>query len=138
MQTREGRLPDLEALSRCVRAVGNPFSVRGVEATVEGWLVRDGKRWLLRLPGSREALRLAPLSRMVQWNPQTRRAPSPTHQEKYAYKSLAAKWTGQPRRIQITGPLLPAGKNDLPVLEVRQLHWEPRAPPAPPAGSPTK
>jgi len=113
----------LKALSRCIRQVGNPFSLRGVEATVRGWLVREDGQLVLRVSGSNEVLGLAPLRRKVQWDPSSKRAYPPTRKEWDAYYGLRMEWAGQARRIQVVGPLVEARENGPLILEVRQFIW---------------
>ncbi len=117
----EGRLPDLQALSRCIREVGDPFSVRGVEATVEGWLLEDSGHLKLRLTHTGELMRLLPLSRKVQWDRRAKGPLAPTRGEGNACRDLAAKWKGKPFLVRVVGPLVEVGKGVLPDLEVRQF-----------------
>ena len=124
VETREGRLPDLKALSQAVRKVGRPFSVRGVEATIKGHLVMQSGKLVLRVSGSGEALCLVPLRQKVQWDPRSKHSYPPTGDERDAYKNLATGWKGRPSRIQVVGPLVGAEGAGLPSLEVRQFTWD--------------
>lgn len=121
--TQNGRLPDLSALSRCVHAVGDPFVVRGVEATIDGELVQGNGRLAFRVSGGGEVLILAPLSRKVQLNVTEKVDLRPTRKEKEAYERLASLWSGEPRAVRVIGPLVNAKSQDLPVLEVREFFW---------------
>ena len=96
---RGGRLLDLGELEQAVRKVGQQFSLRGVEATVEGTLSRapDGAP-LLQL-GAGDVLRLAPLRRKVQWDPEARRAEPITAAERGAYGRLVAASGGAPQQF---------------------------------------
>lgn len=123
IQTKDGRLLSQEALSRCVQEVGEPFSVRGVEVRVQGRLVEEEGRLLLRLSKTGETLRLAPLRRKVQWDPATKRDHPPTESERRAFQTLSARW--KVRRspdVQIVGPLREEN-GELLTLEVRQFQW---------------
>ena len=129
---RKGRLPDLGLLARRIREVGDPFTLRGVEATVEGRLVRDKSRFNLELTGTGERVRLGPLTHKVQWDREAKREQPATPAEKNAYKALTAKWDGKPRLIRAVGPLVEQGKGKPFLLEVREFTWDPKAPiPAP-------
>ncbi len=125
MRTQEGRLPDLKVMAQRVREVSSQFSLRGVEATVNGQLVKEQGQLQLRLSAGGEALRLIPLRRKVQWNPQTKQAYPATRQELTAYRSLAAHWQGKPFRVQVTGPL-EVSETGAPLrLEVRAFRPNP-------------
>jgi len=126
VQTSDGRLPDMKALARCIREVGEPFSVRGVEATVDGLLIEEEGRLTLWATGTGEKLRLAPLRRKVQWDPRAKRDYPPTQRERNAFKNLVAQWKGSSRLIRIIGPLAEAGEGEPLTLEVREFRWRQR------------
>jgi hypothetical protein len=65
---RDGRLPDLQRFARAVRSVGEPFTLRGIEITIEGTLVEEAGRVTLRIPGTGQVIELAPLQHKVQWD----------------------------------------------------------------------
>lgn len=121
---QDGRLPDLKAWRRGFReVVGEAFTIRGVEVTVDGRLVEVEKegRLALEVPGGKDVLRLVPLRGKVQWDPARERAQEPTAGERRAFEELEATWTGQPRRVRIVGPLGEAKGPDPPTLEVREV-----------------
>jgi hypothetical protein len=123
LTTREERLPNLEMLSRAIRAVGDPFRVRGVEATVDGHLVDEGGRLALRLSSSRDLLRLAPLGHKVQWDRRLNREQATTRQERSAYARLARGRRFLRRRLRVVGPLVATKGGKATVLQVRQFFW---------------
>jgi hypothetical protein len=94
-----------------------------MEATVDGWLQRQGERLFLRVPGTNEVLRLAPLDHMVLWDFEKKRPQLPTAAETHAYQSLRAKWKSKPRRALITGPLVASGDRARSILEVRSFDF---------------
>jgi hypothetical protein len=98
--------------------------VRGVEATIDGELVSlDGKP-ALKIAGTGEVLRLAPLHRMVQWDTARKREQVPTEKERSAYSKLCAQRRETGRSIRVVGPLVATSTGQLPVLEVRQFAWQ--------------
>jgi len=128
VQTKGGRLPDLKAWRRGFHeTVGNAFAIRGVEATVEGRLLDHNGQPALQVSRTGELVRLAPLERKVQWDPQHKRAQPPTREEREAYQSLVAQWTeakGSLSAVRIVGPLVEGKEGDLPTLEIREFAWD--------------
>lgn len=128
IRTQAGCLPDLEAWSRGFREeVGQAFTIRGVEATVAGRLVEDNGRPALRLSATGEVLRLAPLRRKVQWDPDRQREQPITDAERWAYASLRARWgnaKSQAVSVRIVGPLVQGADGRLSHLEVREFAWD--------------
>jgi hypothetical protein len=123
---KDGRLPDLKAWARAfAKEVGKAFVLRGVEATVDGWLIRQDGKLAVRLDGCQTVLALEPLGRLVQWDVAARREQKPTASEKKALERLAASWTGAPRRVRLVGPLREAPGTEL-VLQVRAFTERPR------------
>ena len=123
---KDGRLPDLKAWARAfAKEVGKAFVLRGVEATVDGWLIRQDGKLALRLDGCKTVLALEPLGRMVQWDVAAKREQSPTASEKQALERLTASWTGEPRRVRLVGSLREARGAWL-VLQVRTFTERPR------------
>ena len=121
IETQSGGLLSLKALARTVTDVGEHFSVRGVEAKVEGWLIQKKGSFFLQWPGSTGTLQLASLTHKVQWDPRLRRAYPASLDERDALKRLLAKWNGRPFRIQIVGPLVETRQSGMLILEVRQF-----------------
>jgi hypothetical protein len=96
-----------------------------MEATVDGWLQRQGKQLFLRVSGTNEVLRLAPLAHMVQWDFKKKRPQLPTAAEVQAYESLRSEWKSKPRRALITGPLVTSSDSARSILEVRRFDLNP-------------
>jgi hypothetical protein len=124
LRTHGGRLPDLTAWVRAFREeVGSAFTIRGVEAIVVGRLVEDGGHVAVEVTGTGEVLRLAPLTRKVQWDPERKREQAIAPEEQEAHRRLLATWdrAGRtPANVRITGPL---GAGKRPTLEVREFVW---------------
>jgi galactose oxidase len=119
---RDDRVPDLLAFERYLEESGNGATLRGVEATFEGWLKEEeGDLWLLRPEGER--LRLAPLARKVQWDPKPGRERPMTPGERDAYARLRSGWRSASAAAEVTGPLRPGGPGEAYVLEVRAFRW---------------
>jgi len=127
IETKGGRMLDLQALARAIRGVGDEFSLRGVEATVKGWLIKDEGPFLVRWAGSGGNLELAPLSRKVQWDPRLKRTYPLSTEEKAAFGRLVSKWRGRPVSVRITGPLVKTKSGKAVGLEVRQFALTPSA-----------
>lgn len=105
----DGRLPDRAALSKALLRAGQQFSIRGIEATVEGWLERREGQPVLQVEGWEQPLVLAALTSKVQWARSRKQLAEPTPEERSAYDRLLEGWDGTPRRVRITGPVrLPA------------------------------
>jgi hypothetical protein len=121
--TRKGRLPDLRALALAVRSVGNPFTLRGVEATIDGRLEQRGGQVALRVSVTGDLLLLAPLRHKVQWDPRLKREQPATAEERAAYTRLAEQAVQEGRSVRIVGPLVESSAGELPALEVRQVIW---------------
>jgi hypothetical protein len=139
--THGGRFLDPGVLFRTVRAVGDPFWLRGVEATVEGVLVDVEGRPALKLPGSGgEILPLAPLEHKVQWDVRQNRVEAMTDMERGAFERLGAERPQHGTRVRIVGPLMPGDGGRPPRLEVRQFDWrpEPSTRQAPAVGHPSR
>jgi hypothetical protein len=118
---KDGRLPDLAAWRRGLeKSVGKAFVFRGVEATVDGWLVRQRGRLAVRLEGCGTVLPLEPLGPLVQWDVAAGREQRPTAEEKQALEQLAAGWTGAARRVRLVGPLREGREGGL-ALQVRSF-----------------
>ena len=120
---QDGRLPNVGAWRRGFReVVGEAFAIRGIEVTVEGWLVKRHDQLALEVPGTGQVLGLAPAERKVQWDLERQRAQMLTSEERQTYEKLAAAWNGQPRRLRVVGLLAESAKADqLPTVEVRQV-----------------
>jgi hypothetical protein len=100
-------------------------TLRGIEATVDGWAEKEGEHLVLRVSGSNEVVRLAPLAHMVQWDFEKKRPQAPTPEETAAFKSLGVEVKAGPRRALIVGPLFKGGDENLPTVEVRRFALSP-------------
>ncbi len=128
VRTRDGGLPNPAAWSREFKdIVGGTFGFRGVEITVEGDLIEVEGRVALKVPGSRTPLRLTPLSRKVQWDPERKCEQAATDLERTAYRRLVDRAResvpGPTRRIRIVGPLDDTAPAEQPILGVRDFTW---------------
>jgi hypothetical protein len=122
--TRQGRLPNLRALARAIRSAGDPFTLRGVEATVDGCLERRGNQLALRVTGTGDLLLLVPLMHKVQWDPRQRREQPATAEERGAYTRLAGQALLAGRSLRVVGPLREGSAGEAPRLEVREFLWQ--------------
>jgi hypothetical protein len=119
LRMKNGRLLDPQVFSKFIYDIRVGARLRGLEATVNGFLERQDARWGLRISGSNETLALAPLSQRVQQDTKTKKPQQPARTEAKAYKRLLAKSKGKAVSARVTGPLVKIGA-DL-VLEVRQF-----------------
>lgn len=120
MRTKNGRVPDVDALATALRELGAGATLRGIEATITGTVSRDGKDLSLKVGKTGEILRLAPLTRRVQ-----RDAIEITDKERNAFTELASR--AEPAEVRITGPLRArAGQGSLQTLEVRTFEFSGR------------
>ncbi len=121
--TAGGGLPDMDSLTRAVREVGHQFWVRGAELIVDGVMVNQGGRPAVRIDGGGEIVVLASLSRKIQWDTENNTEEAVEPEERTTYERLAARWRGDPCRVRVVGPLREKGKDEDPVLEVREYYW---------------
>ena len=106
LRLKNGRLTDPNALAKNLSDIGVGARLRGIEATIDGFLEsKDGKA-VFRVSKSNEILELAPLTTKVQIDAlKTKKPESPTREEKRAYKKLVAGLKSQPQPARVTGPL---------------------------------
>ena len=121
IQMQDGRLPDIAGLERHLRNGRVGASLRGVEAIVEGSLAEEKGEILLRVSGTGQIVRLAPLRHKVQWDVAAKREQSPTDAERNAYVRLRARWRRQPLPVRVTGPLTQSPDARYYTLEVREF-----------------
>lgn len=122
LHTKNGRVPDVDALAKGLREIGAGASLRGVEAIIDGRLEKQGDRFVLRVAGTDQILALESIKQRIHLN-QRNKAPEPlTEREQKAFQNLVAKWQGQPRDVRITGTL--ANRPDTTVLAVRQFDFQ--------------
>jgi galactose oxidase len=128
IRTKDDALPDPAAWSRAFTAiVGGTFGFRGVEVTVEGDIVDENGHLTLKVSGSGTVLRLAPLGRKIQWDPEKKCEQAATAAERTAYRRLAdrAKTSspGKSARVRIIGPLDGPAPGRPPIVSVRDFTW---------------
>ena len=117
MRLRNGRLVDPRALAQQIADIRVGARLRGLEATIDGFVEKQKGKPVLRLAKSNEILQLAPLTTKVQIDAiKTKKPDPPSKEEKRAYKSLLASFTNEPRLARVTGPLRSGMK-----LEVRSF-----------------
>lgn len=121
VRTRDGRAPDFAKIEQTLRAgIGEQFSLRGIEAKVSGTMRKSGNDFIVRLSGSGQVLKLAGLTRKVQWDPHLKADHAITDAERGAFDALRGRWRGKARTVQLTGPLRAAQPGEAyPTLEVR-------------------
>ena len=122
---KNGQFIDPQTLSNHVYQLSLGARLRGLEATVEGWLKKEGSDVVLQIRGTNVVLRLAPLRVKVQRDV-ARKAPSAlTPAEATAYENLLARWKGDPRLVRVTGPVVKNDRGPGFALEVRQFDLAP-------------
>lgn len=119
-RTRDGRLPDVAAVTRGIAALRLGASLRGIEVTAEGEMVERDGQLLLILSGTGETVRLAPLGAKVQWDREKRQAQPAADEERAAYERLRA---GAPpgTSVRVIGPFSRSAGMERPRLEVREF-----------------
>jgi hypothetical protein len=118
---RDRRLPDLALLDARIRSFRVGASLRGLEAEVEGHLRTESGEVLLEPGRSGETLRLAPLTRKVEWDAPAGRDEPPSEEERRAHARLRAEL--RPGRLRVVGPLRDAAGGGIRTLEVREYRW---------------
>ena len=114
LRTKNGRVPDIDALSTAIRELGAGAALRGMEATVVGDVAKHGSDLVLKVTTTGETLRLAPLTKPVQ------RGADVNETERNAFAELASRSSGSTLKVRITGPLRARGAPGEPqTLEVR-------------------
>lgn len=117
LRTKGGRLPQVEALALALRETGAGATLRGIEVTVRGQVVRRGEQFFFESSQTGEEVALASITQRVQLN-----TPPLSEQEKNAFADLTAHWKGAPLEARITGPLrsqVAVATNSPQRLEVR-------------------
>jgi hypothetical protein len=99
--------------------------LRGLEATVDGTLKKEGGQLFLHVRGTNTTLRLTPLRLKVQQDVKKKKPVPPTPVESKAYKNLVAQWKGEAKPVRITGPLVMKKGATTIDLEVRQFELAP-------------
>lgn len=119
---RGGRLPDAKQLGAFIQGLGLGASLRGMEATVDGWLEKRDGQPVIRASGADDVWRLAPLTHKVQFDFEKKRSHPLTDAERRACEALLLQWGGGPRRVRVVGPVVKAADGRL-TLEVRQFEF---------------
>ena len=99
LRTKNGRVPDVDALSTAIRELGAGATLRGVEATIVGDVVKEGSDLMLKVAITGETLRLAPLTKPVQ------RGAGVSETERNAFVELTSRSGRDALKVRITGPL---------------------------------
>lgn len=119
LRMKNGRLVDPQVLAKQIADLRVGARLRGLEATIEGFLERKDGKPVFRVGKSNEILQLAPLTTKVQIDAlKTKEPESPTKEEKQAYQRLLAR-NDMRQPAQITGPLRHAAAGKPLTLEVR-------------------
>jgi hypothetical protein len=121
MRTKNGRVPDVEALAKALLELGAGAKLRGVEATVDGKLSKRGEELLLHVSKTGETLRLAPFTKPVQ------RGIDAKESETSAFAGVSSALSRDALEARITGPLrAPTKAGELQTLEVRRFDFSGR------------
>jgi|SRR6516165_3626878 len=112
-----GRLPDVPAIARAIREVGDVFWLRGVEVVAIGRVVSRGGMLHLELEQTRDRLQLAQPALKVQWSFGKQSAHPITEAERTALTRLKAALSKDSARVRIVGPLV--GRT----IEVREFSF---------------
>lgn len=126
LRLKDGRLLKPDFFSQFIYDIRVGARLRGIEATVSGSLEKRGRQWFLRIAGSDELLRLAPLKVKVQHEVSRKKPQAATKAETKTFRKLGSAGTKTPGPVQITGPLR-ENKDDGLTLEVRHFDFTPRA-----------
>jgi hypothetical protein len=123
-------LPDPDLLGRGLTALRVGARLRGVEITADGRVERRGPDWVLRLSGSEETLRLAPLQSKVQLDTRRSLPQAAGEEERLAWDRLRGEWRSPTVAVRVRGPLVRPSREAAPILEVRDAWWFSPARPA--------
>jgi hypothetical protein len=125
LRWKNGQFVAPPAFSNYVAQLSLGARMRGLEATIDGSLRKEGSRILLQVGGTNIVLRLAPLRIKVQKDVPNKKPAQPTPIEARAYKDLRAQWKGETHPVRITGPLVQKPGGAPIELEVRQFELKP-------------
>ena len=123
LHVRQSWTPDPGLFARNFAAMNVGVDVRGVEATVDGTLEREGTNMVLRASPNGPVLRLARLTQKVQWDVKRKRPEGVTRTERRAFERVSE--LREPGRVRVTGPLIRSGSTL--TLEVRKFQALPRS-----------
>ncbi len=123
VRTRSGRLLSHDTLIKHILDMRVGARLRGIEATVDGWVERRGSNAVLKVSGTNEILRLASLQHIVQWDMKNHCPQQPSVDEVNALKDLLAAVKDTSPRVLITGPVVRDESASEPILEVRRFEY---------------
>jgi hypothetical protein len=123
VRLKDDGLPDVGKWSEQFKSlVGEVYVFRGVEVTIEASIEDDDGALVLRAPGIKPRIALAPLEHKLQWNFKKVACRQPEPDERDAFQQLAARKKEAKEgafKVQVTGPFK-ATDNGF-VLEVREF-----------------
>lgn len=120
LRFKNGRFVDPQNLAKQIADIRVGARLRGLEATIDGFLERKDGKPVFRISKSNEILLLAALTTKVQIDAiKTKKPEPPTKEEKQNYKRLRGCVKDQPQSVRITGPLRTGMK-----LEVRTFEFK--------------
>ncbi len=118
-RTVHGSWPIHATLLRQVQELGAGAALRGMEAVLEGTVLLESHRVLLRVDGCEAPVALAPLTRKVQWDARQRTAAHLATAERSAHEELRSQVVRSPRRARILGPVVESQQGKHWLMEVR-------------------
>lgn len=120
LRLKNGRLIDPDQLAKALADIRVGARLRGVEATIDGFVeTQDGKR-VFRVSKSNEILQLTALTTKVQIDAVKSKKPEPARkEEKAAYKKLIGRAPAAPQPARVTGPLRSGKRLEVRAFELR-------------------
>lgn len=120
LRLRQGRLTDPTTFAKQIADIRLGARLRGLEATVDGTLEKNGGKAVLRVSKSNELLQLAPLTTKVQIDAlNTKKADPPSKDEKNAFKTLTRRFKGESLPVRVIGPLRSGMKLEVRAFELK-------------------
>ena len=120
LRLKNGRLIDPQTLAKQIIDIRVGARLRGLEATIDGFLERKDGKPVFRVAKSNELLELASLTTKVQIEAIKSKKPEPpTKEEKNAYKALRSRAKSEPQPMRITGPLRAGTKLEVRTFELK-------------------
>jgi hypothetical protein len=120
LRLRNGRLVDPQVLAQQLADIRVGARLRGLEATIDGFIEKQKGKSVFRVSKSNEILQLAPLTTKVQIDAvKTKKPDAATKEEKNAYKNLLASFKSEPRLARVTGPLRSGMKLEVRTFELK-------------------
>ena len=124
LELKAGGLPDVGRWAGQFKSfVGQVYTFRGVEVTVEGSLEAAGDEITLRVPGLDSPIPVGTLEHKLQWNFRKSSARKPEPDEHAAYGQLvAARKAAKPGdlKVRVTGPIRKTQQGMM--IEVREFY----------------